>query len=52
MVNGGTAVCDRPHAGTVTVRLVLDGYISRTYTVSIEDDGEDAVFAFPAMVKQ
>ncbi len=52
VVNGGTAVCDKPHAGTVTVRLVLDGYISRTYTVSIEDDGEDAVFAFPAMVKQ
>lgn len=52
VVNGGTAVCDKPHAGTVTVRLVLDGYISRTYTVSIEDDGEDAIFSFPAMVKQ
>ena len=51
-VSGGSAVCDKPRAGTVTVRLVLDGYISRTYTVSIEDDGEDAVFTFPAMVKQ
>ncbi|MCR5520665.1 MAG: PEGA domain-containing protein [Lachnospiraceae bacterium] len=51
-VSGGTAVCDKPRPGTVTVRLVLDGYISRTYTVTIEDDGEDAVFTFPDMVKQ
>ena len=51
-VTGGVAVCDKPGAGTVTVRLVLDGHISRTYTVSIEDDGEDAEFTFPAMVKQ
>lgn len=51
-VSGGTAVCDKPRPGTVTVRLVLDGYISRTYTVTIEDDGEDAVFSFPDMVRQ
>lgn len=51
-VTGGTAVCDKPRPGTVTVRLVLDGHISRTYTVTIEDDGEDAIFSFPAMVKQ
>jgi hypothetical protein len=51
-VSGGTAVCDKPHPGTVTVRLVLDGYISRTYTVTIEDDDSDAEFSFPDMVRQ
>jgi|GEM_PF-2080030 len=51
-VSGGRAVSDKPRPGTVTVRLVLDGYISRTYTVTIEDDGEDAEFTFPDMVKQ
>ena len=51
-VTGGTAISAKPDPGTVTVRLTLDGYISRTYTVTIEDDGEDAVFSFPAMVKQ
>ncbi|MCR5432547.1 MAG: PEGA domain-containing protein [Lachnospiraceae bacterium] len=51
-VSGGSAVSEKPRPGTVTVRLVLDGYISRTYTVTIEDDGEDAEFTFPDMVKQ
>ncbi|MCR5829249.1 MAG: PEGA domain-containing protein [Lachnospiraceae bacterium] len=51
-VSGGKAVSEKPRPGTVTVRLVLDGYISRTYTVTIEDDDADAEFTFPDMVKQ
>ncbi len=51
VIKGGSLVLDKP-VGTVSLRLTLEGYITRHYTVSLEDDGEDAEFTFPAMVKE
>lgn len=51
-IKNGSLVCDKPAAGTVYIRLTLPGYITRTYNVTIEDDGEDADFSFPDMVKE
>lgn len=51
-VKNGSITCDKPAPGPVTIRLTLAGYITRTYTVTIEDDGEDAEFSFPDMVKE
>lgn len=36
--------------GTVSVRIVKEGYVTKYYTVSVEDDGENAEYRFPAMV--
>lgn len=38
--------------GTHSVRLTKEGYITRRYTISVEDDGEDAEYAFPEMVAE
>ena len=51
VIKGGSLVLDKP-TGTVSLRLTLEGYITRHYTVSLEDDGEDAEFTFPAMVRE
>ena len=50
-VSGGALSLPKP-SGTVSVRLTLEGYITRNYTVSVDDDGEDAEFTFPNMVKE
>ncbi|MGP1433032.1 MAG: PEGA domain-containing protein [Catonella sp.] len=38
--------------GEHEIALKKDGYETQTFTVEIEDDGEDAVFGFPEMVKE
>lgn len=38
--------------GTHSVRLTKEGYITRRYTISVEDDTEDAEYAFPEMVAE
>lgn len=38
--------------GEHDITLRKDGYETQTYTVDIEDDGEDVVFSFPEMVKE
>ena len=38
--------------GEHDITLKKDGYETQTYTVDIEDDGEDVVFSFPDMVKE
>ena len=37
--------------GEHEITLKKDGYETQTFTVNIEDDGEDVVFSFPEMVK-
>lgn len=51
VIKDGSLILDKP-VGTVSLRLTLEGYITRNYTVSLDDDGEDAELTFPAMVKQ
>lgn len=36
--------------GKITFTLTLDGYITKYYTVIVENDKEDAIYTFPAMV--
>lgn len=50
-ISNGSLILDKP-VGTISLRLTLEGYITRNYTVSLDDDGEDAEFTFPAMVKE
>ena len=38
--------------GEHEITLKKDGYETQTFTVDIEDDGEDAVFGFPEMVRE
>ena len=38
--------------GEHEITLKKDGHETQTFTVDIEDDGEDAVFGFPEMVKE
>lgn len=38
--------------GTVHIRLTLEGYVTRSYTVTVDDDGNDAEYTFPALVRE
>ena len=38
--------------GEHEITLKKDGYETQTFTVDIEDDGEDAVFGFPEMLRE
>lgn len=49
-VTDGALITGKP-SGTVSVRLTLEGYITKYYTVTIDDDGGDAEFSFPDMVR-
>ena len=49
----GDAPCEMSKVtGEHEITLKKDGYETQTYTVNIEDDGEDVVFSFPEMVKE
>ncbi len=50
-ISGGVLTLPKP-SGEFSVRLTLEGYITRHYTVSVDNDGEDAEFTFPNMVKE
>ena len=48
----GDAPCEMPKVtGEHEITLKKDGYETQTYTVDIEDDGEDVVFSFPDMIQ-
>ena len=48
----GDAPCEMTKVtGEHDITLKKAGYETQTYTVDIEDDGEDVVFSFPEMVK-
>lgn len=48
----GDAPCEMTKVtGEHEITLKKDGYESQTFTVNIEDDGENVVFSFPEMVK-
>ena len=48
----GDAPCEMAKVtGEHEITLKKDGYETQTFTVNIEDDGEDVVFSFPEMVK-
>lgn len=48
----GEAPCETTKVtGEHEITLKMDGFETQTYTVNIEDDGEDAVFSFPEMIK-
>ena len=48
----GDAPCEITKVtGEHEITLKKDGYETQTFTVNIEDDGEDVVFSFPEMVK-
>ncbi|MBR4725317.1 MAG: PEGA domain-containing protein, partial [Lachnospiraceae bacterium] len=63
--NGAAVYVDDVYKGTITggvlsipkepgvhsIRLTMEGYMTKRYTVSVEDDDENAEFSFPAMVK-
>lgn len=38
--------------GTHTITLYKTGYVTKSYTVEVEDDGEDLVLSFPELVKE
>ncbi len=38
--------------GEHDITISMDGYESQTYTVDIADDGEDAIFSFPELIKE
>lgn len=49
----GDAPCEMTKVtGEHDITLKKDGYETQTYTVDIDDDGEDVVFSFPEMVKE
>ena len=49
----GDAPCEMTKVtGEHEITLKMDGYETQTYTINIEDDGEDAVFSFPDMIKE
>ncbi|MCR5685876.1 MAG: hypothetical protein K6G81_10740 [Lachnospiraceae bacterium] len=48
-ISGGK-LSTRKIVGTLSIRLTKQGYITKKYTVTVEDDGEDAEFVFPDMV--
>lgn len=48
-IEDGELSFDKPE-GTVNVRITKEGYITKYYTVTVDDDDEDAEFTFPAMV--
>ena len=49
----GDAPCEMTKVtGEHDITLKKDGYEIQTYTVDIDDDGEDVVFSFPEMVKE
>ncbi len=50
-ISGGVLSLPKP-SGEFSIRLTLEGYITRHYTVSVDNDGEDAEFTFPNMVKE
>lgn len=50
VISGSKLAFQKPAEGTVSVRITKEGYVTKYYTVSIDDDGEDASFKFPAMV--
>lgn len=47
-ISGGKLSFKKP-LGTVVVRLTKEGFTTKTYTVSLDDDGEDASFTFPGL---
>ncbi len=50
-ISGGS-LSTRKLIGTLSIRLTKQGYITKKYTVTVEDDGEDAEFVFPEMVAE
>jgi len=49
----GDAPCEMTKVtGEHEITLKMDGYETQTYTINIEDDGEDAVFSFPDMIRE
>lgn len=46
-ITGGKLVCKK-YVGTHTIELRLKGYSNKTYTIDLDNDGEDAVLNFPA----
>lgn len=46
VIEDGKLTVDKP-IGKVTVDLVIEGEDTITYEITVEDDGQDAVFSFP-----
>lgn len=46
-IKNGTLVTKK-YTGNHTIKLVLSGYGTKTYTIDLDDDGENAVLKFPA----
>ena len=49
-ISGGSLTIDKP-SGTVTLELKKDGYVTKKYTLTMDDDEEEQVFRFPDMTK-
>lgn len=49
----GTVPADLPkEIGTHTITLYRTGYMTKSYTVEVEDDGEDLILSFPELAKE
>lgn len=52
-VKKGTVPCDiEKEIGTHTITFAQNGYITKSYTILVENDSEDAAFSFPDMEKK
>lgn len=49
ILENGTLIIPKP-LGTVHIRLTLEGYLTSSYTVTLEDDGENRFLELPAMI--
>lgn len=49
----GNVPVDLPkEIGTHTITLYRTGYVTKSYTVEVEDDGEDLILSFPELAKE
>lgn len=49
----GTVPLELPkEIGTHTITLYRTGYMTKSYTVEVEDDGEDLILSFPELAKE
>ena len=49
-ISGGSLTFDKP-SGTISLELKKSGYVTKKYTLTMDDDEEEQVFRFPEMTK-
>lgn len=49
-ISGGSLTFDKP-SGTISLELKKSGYVTKKYTLTMDDDEEEQIFRFPEMTK-